>query len=150
MEIRLATEEDIPRVAQDMRKADKAEIMAAASLGPEEALRGGYEASEPCYAVVLDEKPIALFGVAPVDSDIGVIWLLGTDDITKNPVTFMKRSKKILPLLIHPYKMVCNVVDKNNTVHVNWISKMGFSFIREIQHGPKQLPFYEFARINYV
>lgn len=147
---RVAVEEDIDVVAQDMREADRKEVEASGGFSPREALLASYRASQPCYAATLDDRATALFGVSPVDDDIGVIWMLGTNDITDHPVTFMRWSRTVVPMLIRPYRMVCNLVDKRNTVHVKWILKMGFSLIREVDHGPFNLPFYEFARLNNV
>jgi hypothetical protein len=147
---RIAVEADIDVVAQDMREADKDEVEASGGFSPLEALLVSYRASEPCYAATLDDRAVALFGVSPADADVGVIWMLGTNDITDHPVTFMRWSRTVVPMLIRPYKMVCNIVDKRNTAHVEWIRRTGFSFIREIIHGPQNITFYEFARLNDV
>ena len=147
---REAVEADIAVVADAMRKADKQEVDASGGFSPKEALQMSYGVSKPCYAAQFDDDVVALFGVAPVSPDIGIIWMLGTERVTAHPVTFMKSSRVVVPMLIRPYKMVCNIVDKRNTVHINWIKKMKFTFIRETSYGPYNLPFYEFARINNV
>ena len=86
-----------------------------------------------------------------MSEEVGAIWLLGTDAITNDiPTAFLRHSKRFLPFLTEPYDMVCNIVDKRNEVHIKWIKWLGFSFIRELNYGPKDLPFYEFARLNNV
>ena len=139
-------------IATNMRQEDLNEIQAMGVPDPHEALRKGMVHSKPeCYTASVKGVPIAMFGVVPFDDDpkFGSIWLLGTDRIkTEVPISFLKKSRKVLPTLIEPYEMVCNVVDKRNEVHIKWIKWLGFSFIRETICGPENRPFYEFARLN--
>ncbi len=149
--IRLATEEDISYVAPRLRQADKEEVWASGSYLPEDALRASYRASEPCFAGVEQDKPVALFGVAPVSSNVGAIWLLGTDAISnKIPISFLRWSRRFLPFLLEPYDMVCNQVHAKNTVHIKWLRWLGFTFINKIERGPYNEQFYEFARLSNV
>lgn len=148
--IRLATEEDIAQMAPKLRQADKDEVWASGAYLPEDALRASYSASEPCFAAVADGEPHALFGVAPLTDNVGAIWLLGTDAIDTNPITFLRWSRRFLPFLMEPYDMVCNLVHARNTVHIKWLRWLGFCFLREVSHGPEQQPFYEFARLSNV
>lgn len=146
--IRLATEEDIDYVAPRLRRADREEVWASGSFLPEEALRTSYRASDPCFAFITEKGPQSLFGVAPVTDNVGAIWLLGTDEIDTNPIAFLRWSRRFLPFLIQPYDMVCNLVYAGNTVHIKWLRWLGFVFLREVEHGPEHLPFYEFARLK--
>ena len=146
--VRLSVEEDIPLVASEMRSEDVEEIRASGGHTPEEALRIGYRASEPCFTAELGGRPFAMFGTGPHEDKVGWIWLLGTDDIGTCPVSFLRWSKKMLPYLLQPYAMVWNLVDARNTVHIKWLRWLGFTLIRRVNHGPQQLPFYEFARLT--
>jgi hypothetical protein len=138
-------------IATNMRREDLNEIQAIGVPDPHEALCKGMAQSKPeCYVASVKEVPIAMFGVVPFDDEpkFGSIWLLGTDQIKEVPISFLKKSRKVLPAIIEPYEMVCNVVDKRNEVHIKWIKWLGFSFIRETICGPENRPFYEFARLN--
>lgn len=152
--VRLAVEGDITQIAPKLRQADKQEVWASGGYSPEEALRVSYRASEPCYAFVGPKGLQALFGVAPTvlgnssGGTIGAIWLLGTDAIDTNPITFLRWSRNFLPFLIQPYDMVCNLVHAKNTLHIKWLRWLGFSVIRQVEHGPEHEPFYEFARLK--
>lgn len=145
---------DVPYVAQRLRQADLDEIKALGQPDPLLALEESYFGSKPkCYTAIGKGVPVAMFGIVPFQDNErwGSIWLLGTDDVTDVvPITFLKWTKKFLPTLMEPYDMVCNIVDKRNTVHIKWIKWLGFSFIRELQHGPEGRTFYEFARLNHV
>ena len=59
----------------------------------------------------------------------------------------------LLPLLeksfveIREEKLLWNIVDKRNTVHLKLLQFLGFKFLRELTYGPNQIPFIEFCRI---
>lgn len=147
-------ETDIDYIAPRMREADLREIKAVGVPDPYEALKSSYYGSKPkCYTAIGCGVPVAMMGVVPDQHNPkwGSIWLLGTDDVTDVvSIPFLKWSKKFLPIMIEPYDLVYNRVDKRNEVHVKWIKWLGFTFIREVTHGPENLPFYEFARMNHV
>ena len=149
-----AVESDIDYIAPRMREADLKEIEAVGIPDPHEALRSSYYGSKPlCYTGIGCGVPIAMMGVVPSTDNPrwGNIWLLGTDDITDTvPISFLKWTRKFFPVMIEPYDLVFNLVDKRNTVHIKWIKWLGFAFLREVIHGPQHRPFYEFARMNHV
>lgn len=149
-----ARESDIDYIAPRLRKPDLQEIKALGDLSPRDALTLSYFGSKPkCYTAIGSGVPVAMFGVVPFEENErwGSIWLLGTDDITdKVPIPFLKWTKRFFPILMEPYDMVCNIVDKRNEVHIKWIKWLGFSFVRELQHGPENRTFYEFVRLNHV
>jgi len=148
MWIDIATEDDVVQMAPRLRQADKDEVWASGGYLPEDALRASYSSSQPCFAFRGPSGPQALFGIAPISGNVGAIWLLGTDAIDTNPITFLRWSRRFLPFLIQPYDMVCNLVYAGNTVHIKWLRWLGFVFLREVKHGPEHLPFYEFARLK--
>tara|TARA_R100001509_G_scaffold74845_2_gene41854 strand:+ start:2182 stop:2637 length:456 start_codon:yes stop_codon:yes gene_type:complete len=148
--VRLATEQDLDSMSTRLREADKKEVEASGGYQPEEALRLSYESSDTCFAFGSPEDVWAMFGVTTMFDNVGAIWLLGTDAIDTNPIAFLRWSRRFLPFLLEPYDMVCNLVHAENTVHIKWLRWLGFAFIRKVSHGPKQLPFYEFARLSNV
>ena len=151
LDIRPAEGVDIDIIACDMRPADLAEIAAAGTADPFEALFNSMELSMPsCYTITTDGLPIAMFGTARVEliPDFASIWLLGTEEIERHPKSFLRLCKKKLPQYIAPYDMLFNVMDVRNTLHVKFVKWLGFTFIRERSFGPEGLPFYEFALIN--
>lgn len=145
---------DIDYISTRLRDPDLREIKALGDFTPREALEMSYFGSRPkCYTAIGKGIPVAMFGVVPFEENDrwGSIWLLGTDGVTDDiPITFLKWTKRFLPILLEPYDMVCNLVDKRNEVHVKWLRWLGFSFIRELRHGPENRTFYEFARLNHV
>ena len=59
-------------------------------------------------------------------------------------MTFAREAKRFIDS--RPEKLLYNVVDKRNTVHLKLLKFLGFKFIREIPFGPNQLPFIEFIK----
>ena len=84
-----------------------------------------------------------LAGAAGVQED-GQIWMLCTPAILKYPHTFAKESKRYVDS--RKEKLLWNVVDKRNTVHLKLLRFLGFKFLRELPYGPNNLTFIEFCR----
>jgi len=85
-----------------------------------------------------------LTGVAGVHEG-GQIWMLCTPHILRYPVTFAREAKRYVDS--RQEKLLWNIVDKRNTVHLKLLRFLGFKFLREIEHGPNQLTFIEFCRV---
>jgi len=85
-----------------------------------------------------------LAGIAGVH-DKGQIWMLCTPAILKYPVTFAREAKRYVDS--RQEKLLWNIVDKRNTVHLKLLRFLGFKFLRELKHGPNQLTFIEFCRV---
>ena len=83
-------------------------------------------------------------GVAGVQED-GKIWMLCTPVIHKKPILFARQAKKWVES--RKEKLLWNIVDKRNRVHIKLLRFLGFKFLRELKHGPNQLPFMEFCRV---
>ena len=65
-----------------------------------------------------------------------------------NTLFFLRESRKVVNLLNHKYKLLWNYVDCRNELHLRWLKWCGFKFLRKINYGVNQKPFYEF--IKYV
>ena len=74
----------------------------------------------------------------------GKIWMLCTPAIHDYPITFAREAKRFIES--RPEKLLYNVVDKRNGVHIKLLKFLGFKFIREVPFGPNQLPFIEFVK----
>jgi hypothetical protein len=85
-------------------------------------------------------------GIAGVEKD-GKIWMLCTPVIHKYPRMFAKHAKHYVES--RQEKLLWNIVDKRNKVHIKLLRFLGFKFLRELKHGPNQLSFMEFCRGNF-
>ena len=139
---------DAESLAPRLREADLNEIEAAAGVEPVEALREGFLNSvQPLTVVGVKgefEYPIAMFGVVKESSDIGRIWLLGSEDIFKIKTNFIRQSKAWFRHVSEPFKVVTNIVDMRNHVHIRWLRWCGVRFCGVDKRGTKNIPFLEF------
>tara|TARA_R100000781_G_scaffold26233_1_gene19335 strand:+ start:4072 stop:4476 length:405 start_codon:yes stop_codon:yes gene_type:complete len=83
-------------------------------------------------------------GLAGVQED-GSIWMLCTPAIHEYPLTFAREAKRFVES--RNEKLLWNIVDKRNTVHLKLLQFLGFKFLRELKYGPNQLSFIEFCRV---
>ena len=148
---KLTTLEDIKYLAPRLRKEDKQEILAGSGLLPYEALLTGFKNSVIVFTIFNPKnKPVGIFGINNYGNDIGVIWLLATKDLAKIQIAFLKQCREVVKFLNTKYKILWNFVDCRNQLHIKWLKWCGFKFIRKLNRGVLQKPFYEIIRINNV
>ena len=92
------------------------------------------------YFTVPNGKTAGIAGV----TDEGAVWMLCTPAIHDYPITFAREAKRFIDS--RPEPKLWNIVDKRNTVHLKLLKFLGFKFLREITHGPNNLPFIEFNK----
>lgn len=150
IEIRPSTGEDSVYLAQHLREADKAEVMASCGSGPLEAVESSRLASKSCFTVLFKGNPALIFGVLdmPDDPKIGCIWMLGTDAVDKFRKRFVRHSSAYLKDVCAGYDLVTNFVDERHVESIRWLKYIGAQFIhRHPQYGVEQRPFLEFILI---
>ena len=148
---RLTTLEDIKYLAPRLRQEDKQEILAGSGLLPYEALHIGFKNAVIVFTIFNPKnKPVGIFGVDDLGNGIGAIWLLATKDLAKIQIAFLKECREVIKFLNTKYKILWNFVDCRNQLHIKWLKWCGFKFIRRLNRGVLQKPFYEIIRINNV
>ena len=150
---RFSTMEDAEKLAPVLREEDVQEVLAAGSTSPLASLRRGVRFSKP--AITVDDEngnPALMMGVAPsVDPEVGHIWLLSSDIITRRPTTFLRQSRPWLEFFHSRYPVLTNRVDARNVVHIKWLRWLGFTFLKQYPgSGPGNYPFHEFVRLQHV
>lgn len=151
--VRRATLSDLKHLSENLRKEDIAELLAAGSPSPMAALANGYMHSLiPLVGVDENDVTQAMFGVVPsADASVGHVWLLGTDEMFKRPVRFLRESKRCVEHWNMQFPLLSNYVDCRNTLHVKWLSWLGFVFTSEVRgEGEGSLPFFQFVRFRDV
>lgn len=147
--VREATLEDVVYLSTRLRKADIDEIEASSGGSPAQALVEGFRYSSKCRVGVYNNNPFVIFGARPVVQGVGAIWALGSDDLLKARVEFLRQSKKWVDVIHQDFPLLFNYIDARNTVHIRWVRWLGFKFINiHPEHGVSKLPFYEFVRIT--
>ena len=146
--VRKTKEHDCLVLSKIMREADKREIWSSGRFKPIEALLDGFNLSKGnCYTLFLNMDIVGIFGVSKVQDNIGVVWLMGSDNLTKYKKGFYKVSKEYLKLFLKEFKTVFNYVDERNTTTSKWLQKLGFKLIeREPEFGEDGIPFNLFLK----
>lgn len=154
IQVRPSHSSDAAALAPRMRPADIAELQAACGATPVQGLKSGFKVSEICMTATIDDRVIAMFGVArdeAVSKEIGVsygnIWFLGSDESVSDARFFMRESRAWLDLMGTKYDALGNTVDARNEKHVRWIRAMGFEFIDTFNnYGPGNHTFLRFYK----
>ena len=128
-------------VASNLLPEDRKEVEEGHGYDPTVILPSTYDMGDSVYFRVPNGE---LAGIAGVH-DEGQIWMLCTPAILKYPVTFAREAKRYVDS--RQEKLLWNIVDKRNTVHLKLLRFLGFKFLRELKHGPNQLTFIEFCRV---
>jgi hypothetical protein len=152
MSVRSATLADVYSMAPRLREADKSEIRAATGRDPLASLRDGLARSRSCKVGLTPEgEPAVIWGVVPIDPMVGGVWALATDQLSKHKIQFLRGSREHLEEMQKQFPLLMNVVDARNTLHIDWLKWLGFTFIAEHPSwGVEQRLFYEFVRIRDV
>ena len=135
------TEEAAFEVASNLLPEDRREVEEGHGYVPTVILPSTYDMGDSVYFRVPNGE---LAGIAGVH-DKGQIWMLCTPAILKYPVTFAREAKRYVDS--RQEKLLWNIVDKRNIVHLKLLRFLGFKFLRELKHGPNQLTFIEFCRV---
>jgi len=137
-----ATIEAALKVASNLLPEDRREIEEGHGLNPMEHLPLAVHRGSCVWFEAPNGKTAGMAGVGPN----GEIWMLCTDVILDYPITFAREAKRFIDSRQEP--LLWNIVDKRNKLHLKLLKFLGFKFLREILHGPNQLPFIEFCRVR--
>ena len=137
------TLEAAQEVASNLRPHDRREVEEGHGINPEAYLVCAANDPNWVYFTVPNGKTAGMAGVNPTD---GLIWMLCTPAIHEYPLTFARESKRFVES--RKEKLLWNIGDKRNKVHLKLLKFLGFKFLREIKNGPNNLSFIEFCRVR--
>ena len=128
-------------VASNLRPDDRREVEEGHGVDPFVMITSKAQEGSCVYFNVPNGKTAGMAGV-----DLGgQIWMLCTHAIHDYPITFAREARRYVER--QPDKLLWNVVDKRNTVHLKLLKFLGFKFLREVEFGPNKLSFIEFCRV---
>ncbi len=138
--------EHLSPIAWEFRSEDREECLAAAGLGPYEALEKSLEASRYAWTVLEAEKPVAMFGVAEqsIVSPVGRPWLLGAEGFSRAGKGIVRYSRQIIRTLLELYPRLENYVDARYEKSVRWLRWCGFTLDPPAPYGPQGMLFHRF------
>ena len=129
-------------VASNLLPSDLSEVQEGHGHDPEKALVEGIEFCDSVYFKVPNGE---IAGMAGVHKN-GQIWMLCTPSIYKYPHTFAREAKRYVNS--RQEKLLWNIVDERNEVHLKLLRFLGFKFLRRFKYGPNNLSFIEFCRVQ--
>jgi hypothetical protein len=143
--LRLSNIKDIEYLAPRLRFEDKREILSALGITPYAGLHFSYKNSTACFTIVNSKNiPLAIFGVNKNNSSI---WLMATEGLKEVEKPFLKQCRELVNFLANKHKILWNYVDCRNELHIKWLKWCGFKFLRKVNYGVLNQPFYEIIKI---
>ena len=141
-------------LAKDMCQRDIDECWAASHNTPLEALTQSLAASPDAKTGFYKGRVVCMYGVAEMSilSNVGIPWLLGTDEIEKHSKYFLRQNRHYMKEIKRKYSLLINFVDARNTVAIRWLKWLGFEVFDEQPFGPDDVPFrrFEMSMKHYV
>jgi len=129
-------------VASNLRPDDRREVVEGHGHDPKEILLQAASFPSTVSFTVPDGRIAGLAGVHPD----GSIWMVCTPAIEDFPMTFAREAKRFVDS--REDRLLWNIADKRNTIHLKLLKFLGFKFLREVTHGPNNLTFIEFCRVR--
>jgi hypothetical protein len=139
-----ATFRDGVTVAKNIRKEDLQEIR---GLGFDLVnIPVGVLTSEHATVFYTREGVVAgCAGVNREEGNVGRIWMLCTEAIHKEPITFVRQAKSWLRDIENDYRLLWNLADARNHVHHKLLRHLGFKALRAVPIGDTN--YYEIVRL---
>lgn len=131
------TEDAVQFIAENMRQADKDEVTAFSGSSDIDAiLRHSIHKSVLAAAIYRDEKLLCIAGAscATMASTTGQPWMLGTDDLYREPRLFVIHGKRVIDEFKTRFTMLENYVDARNSKSIRWLRWLGFTI-----HNPVRI-----------
>jgi hypothetical protein len=141
-----ATPEHAEQLAPILRAIDVSEVKATnPSLTPKEVLMESLRLTKRAYAVVDEGRCLAMFGVTPLENNVGVPWLLSSDRFFElHSDKFARQCRKYLKEMSEGYHYLFNFIAVDNSKCQRWLSWLGFHIHTETVIEFNGKPFYKF------
>lgn len=142
-------DEDIAILASTMCEADILEIKLSDGFSPLQALTRACKDSQEVNSIIsADGELLGMFGLSYIDDLVGSPWMLSSGNLSKVYVKFLRQSRQWVEDANNRRGVLVNYVHSENENAIKWLRFLGFSFIRKVEYGATNAPFYEFVRIK--
>lgn len=133
-------------LAENMCQRDRDECWAAGHKTPLQAITESLAASPNAQVGLCRGRVVCMYGVAEISilSNIGIPWLLGTDEIEKHSKYFLRQNRYYMKQVKKRYAFLFNFVDARNIVAIRWLKWLGFRIHDAQNFGPDDMPFHRF------
>lgn len=143
---------DVKLMGPNLRAGDVEEIHAATGKRAPYVLMQSYTVSAWAKVACDDQDhPVAMFGLVRVNENLGVPWMLVTEEFTNIAKPFRRQCRGVVDSMLDECAVLTNMVLATNTVAQRWLRWCGFHLApAPIEHGPFNKLFYPFARYRNV
>ena len=141
-----ATQELCNYIADHLKKEDFAEIVGATGVGPRREIDFCCRYSEWSMVALIDEKPVAVFGIRPVDpiNRIGVVFLLTTEETLRHKIMTGRETKRAMRYFLEDWEMLYNYCDEGNKLVLRWLKFLGAKIYPAEPYGFFGRPYHRF------
>jgi hypothetical protein len=139
-----AQAEHVLAMRDRIRQADIDELWATSKSTPEVAMHNGLSMSSHVWVMTADGVPLCMFGVVPASESIGVPWLVGTVDLERHAMAFLRLSIKYVKRMSSTYNHLINFIDDRNVIAISWLKWLGFTMDEPAPFGPLGVMFRRF------
>lgn len=128
-----ASKSHVSRIANRMRQIDRTECRAT-GREPKQALRHCLKGSTLAWTVLLDDKPVAMFGLLPISvlSGRAAPWFLATDEIERGARQWLKWGPGFIAAMQSDFPRLENIVSVENRKAIRVLKALGFAVGTEI------------------
>jgi hypothetical protein len=133
-------------LAKVMRWEDRREVYAGSHMTPKQALLMAVKTTERPIAWLADGQVMYMCGVRGygMPEGNGVIWGLGSKNLTKHTIPFLRFSKQFIKEIWPHYDVLLNYVDARHILAVRWLAWLGFDVQPSEPQGPDNMMFHLF------
>lgn len=146
--VRAPTFQDCIELSKTMREEDKREIWHYARLSPLNSLIEGLHYSDRCWTVEWNGSVVAMFGVVREEEDVGVPWMLASEDLKKIKKSFLRECHQYVERMFDGFQVLKNCAWSQNNIHIQWLKWLGFQFLPARPQGFDGELFYEFYKVK--
>lgn len=110
-----------------MRDIDRREV-GAFGRTPKQALRLSFKAATIRVTALLDGRPIAMFGVTPLNmiEGKGLAWFLGTDEVLGCARELLRLGPAVIEAMHRRFARIENMVSTENVAAIRMLDHWGF------------------------
>lgn len=147
------TPDALASIADRMRAEDVAELaVTSPDRSPLDVLMDSATDSRWCIVASCDGRPAVAYGVgdAAHDPNLGVPWMLATDDLKRMRRALAAHGRREVRLMQQRYLALANAVHVGNATAIRYLEWLGFTVDRSRRIGPgdQLYPFWKGAIRN--
>lgn len=132
-------------MADRIHEGNEAEAEALAGVPALELLNRSIETSKESWTVVVNETPVAIYGIGTVSKLTGCAtpWLVCTEDIRTAGITFLRHFRRAVEGYKEKYKRLKCLIYHENTEVMRMMEWIGFRKERDVRCGLHNEIFHE-------